>query len=78
MIRETDSPAQVVRPVIRPTKYVKAMVLQEHSLRSTYKGGVSRLYFINHKALERNIYAPWGRGDASGLEGQKAIPAGNR
>jgi hypothetical protein len=78
MIKDTGNSAQAVLPAIIPTKAVKAMVLQNHSLRSTYKGGVSRVYYIDHKALERNIYAPWGRGHASGLDGRREIPVGNR
>lgn len=62
-------------PIIKPTRYARALVLQPVSLDRPNEG---RVYRVDHRALERSKYAPWGCGHASGLKGHVKIPAGNR
>ena len=58
--------------IIRPSKFSKALVKSKrlHVVRTapgSLNGGqpVSvEVFNINHRALERNKYAPWGRGHA--------------
>ncbi len=62
-------------PAIQQSKFAKALVSsnRKHVVR-TNRGGPHNgqpfgvdVFNIDHRALERNKYAPWGRGHASGL-----------
>lgn len=65
--------SQIAEPVIKVCKFAQALV-PDLSLSSEF----NRRYSVDWRALERNKYAPWGRGHASGLSGKVAIPKGNR
>ena len=62
-------------PFVQPSKFSKALVKSKrlHIVRTapgSINGGqpVSvEVFNIDHRALERNKYAPWSRGHASGL-----------
>ena len=55
----------MIVPQIPQTKRQQALIL-ENVLR-TNRGNFG-IYRIDHKALERNKYAPWGRGALGGKE----------
>ncbi len=63
---------------VKYTKNTLALREMPETLKETHRGGVVRHSYIDHKALERNKYAPWGRGMASRLEGHVDIPKGSR
>ena len=62
-------------PFVQPSKFSKALVKSKrlHVVRTapgSLNGGQPisvDVFEIDHRALERNKYAPWGRGHASGL-----------
>lgn len=55
------------RPVIKPTKSNNALVRQDERMLKLMPTTISNLYRVDWRALERNKYAPWGRGHASRL-----------
>ena len=64
-----------IQPSIQPSKFSKALVKSKrlHVVRTapgSLNGGQPisvDVFEIDHRALERNKYAPWSRGHASGL-----------
>lgn len=59
-----ESSAMVGKPVANPPRWWTALTRDhDRNGRDTY--------VVNHRRLERNKYAPWGRGDLSGLPTDK-------
>lgn len=56
----------VIVPKVRQSKKAKALV----KIADNYAGADVPVFRIDHRALERDKYAPWGRGIHSGLRGQ--------
>lgn len=56
---------QVLQPSIKRTRYEMAFKLTR--LKSSQTGFEYDFRYPDYRALERNKYAPWGRGELSGL-----------
>jgi len=61
----SNTMGNMAMPKIRPSRFARALVPHDPPMLQTRKGGVVKWWVLDYKALERNKYAPWGRGHAA-------------
>ena len=64
-LQDQSTIGQVLQPSIKKTRY--EMAFKPTRLKSSRTGFEYDCRYPDYRALERNKYAPWGRGELSGL-----------